>query len=280
MRDISARKVAEHKLNAEIKARQQVIHTLQRTAQRLEESNQELQDFAYVASHDLQEPLRKVQVFGDRLNHTCQDRLSEKGQDYLARMLNAAVRAQALVNDLLSFSRVTTQAKPFTPTDLSQVMTGVLLDLEVRIEQTGATVDVDPLPTIDADSTQMQQVFQNLLSNALKFHKPGVAPQIQVRVQRYPMGGKEVCELRVIDNGIGFDVKYCDRIFQPFQRLHGRKAYEGSGIGLAICRKVIRRHGGMLQADSQPGEGATFIATLPVHHSQQQQEENNVLPAE
>ncbi|MBT9317487.1 PAS domain S-box protein [Leptothoe spongobia] len=280
MRDISARKVAEQKLEAEMRERQWVIHTLQRTAQQLEESNQELQDFAYVASHDLQEPLRKVQVFGDRLNHTCQDRLSERGQDYLARMLSAAARAQVLVNDLLSFSRVTTQAKPFTPTDLSHVMAGVLSDLEVRIEQTGATVDVEPLPTIDADRTQMQQVFQNLLSNALKFHKPGVAPQIQVRVQRYLMGGKEVCELRVIDNGIGFDVKYCDRIFQPFQRLHGRKAYEGSGIGLAICRKVIRRHGGLLQADSQPGAGATFMVILPVQQSQQQIEDNNVPPTE
>ncbi|MBX2864887.1 MAG: PAS domain S-box protein [Leptolyngbyaceae cyanobacterium MAG.088] len=278
MRDISARKIAEQKLNIEMRERQRVISTLQRTAKRLEESNQELQDFAYVASHDLQEPLRKVQVFGDRLNQTCQDRLPEKGQDYLNRMLSAAVRAQALINDLLSFSRVTTQAKPFTPIDLSDVMTGVLSDLEVRIEQTGATVDVDPLPTIDADRMQMQQVFQNLLSNALKFHKPGVAPQIQVRVQHYLMGEQEVCELRVIDNGIGFDVKYCDRIFQPFQRLHGRKAYEGSGIGLAICRKVIRRHEGILQAESQPGAGATFIAILPVHHSQQ--EKDNVPPTE
>nr|WP_215618334.1 PAS domain S-box protein [Leptothoe kymatousa] len=277
MRDISARKLAEQKLNNEIRVRQQLIKTLQRTAKRLEESNQELQDFAYVASHDLQEPLRKVQAFGDRLGHTCQDGLSDKGQDYLARMLNAAMRAQVLINDLLSFSRVTTQAKPFNPTDLSHVMAGVLSDLEVRIEQTGAIINLAPLPTIDADRTQMQQVFQNLLSNALKFHKPGVAPQIQVRVNHCGMGEKEVCELRVIDNGIGFDVKYCDRIFQPFQRLHGRKTYEGSGIGLAICRKVIRRHGGSLRAESQPGAGSTFIVTLPVHQSQ---EETNVLPAE
>ena len=267
MRDISERKMAEQKLKVEMIERQRVIQTLQLTTKRLEESNQELQDFAYVASHDLQEPLRKVQAFGDRLSHTCQDGLSEKGQDYLARMMNAAMRAQTLINDLLGFSRVTTQAKPFAPTDLAPIMTGVLSDLEVRIEQTGATVEVDPLPTIDADSVQMRQVFQNLLSNALKFHKPDIAPQIQVRVQCYLTGGKEVCELRVIDNGIGFDVKYCDRIFQPFQRLHGRKAYEGSGIGLAICRKVIRRHEGTLRAESQPGEGATFIVTLPLHHS-------------
>ncbi|MEM9220227.1 MAG: PAS domain S-box protein [Cyanobacteria bacterium P01_F01_bin.150] len=268
MRDISERKAAEQKLKAEVNKRQQVIQTLQRTTKRLEDSNQELQDFAYVASHDLQEPLRKVQAFGDRLSHICQDQLSEKGHDYLTRMLNAAVRAQALINDLLSFSRVTTQAKPFIPTNLSQVMAGVLSDLEVRIEQTGATVDVDPLPTIDADRMQMRQVFQNLLGNALKFHKPGVAPQILVRVKCYLMGGEEVCELRVIDNGIGFDVKYCDRIFQPFQRLHGRKTYEGSGIGLAICRKVIYRHGGSLQAKSKPGDGATFIVTLPIHQAQ------------
>lgn len=258
-----------------MRERQRVIQTLQLTTQRLEESNQELQDFAYVASHDLQEPLRKVQAFGGRLSQTCQDGFSEKGQDYLARMLSAAARAQALINDLLSFSRVTTRAKPFAPTDLAQIMAGVLSDLEVRIDQTRATVEVDPLPTIDADSTQMRQVFQNLLSNALKFHKPDVPPQIQVSVQRYSKAGKSFCKLQVIDNGIGFDVKYCDRIFQPFQRLHGRKTYEGSGIGLAICRKVIRRHGGTLTAESQPGEGSIFIATLPVH---QPQGEDNASP--
>ena len=267
MRNISVRIMTEQVLNAEIRERQRAIRTLQLTTKQLADSNQELQDFAYVASHDLQEPLRKVQVFGDRLSQTCQNELSEKGQDYLARMLNAAIRAQTLINDLLSFSRVTTQAKPFTQTDLNQVMAGVLSDLEVRIAQTGATIAVDPLPTIDADPTQMRQVFQNLLGNALKFHTPGVAPQIQVNVQCYSLKGQEVCELKVIDNGIGFDVKYCDRIFQPFQRLHGRKTYEGSGIGLAICRKVTHRHGGTLRAESQPGQGATFIATLPVHHS-------------
>jgi light-regulated signal transduction histidine kinase (bacteriophytochrome) len=182
-------------------------------------------------------------------------------------MLNAAARAQTLINDLLSFSRVATQAKPFTATDLAEVMAGVLSDLEVRIEQTGATIEVDPLSTIDADPMQIRQVFQNLLSNALKFHKPEVAPRIEVRVQHYSVEDKTFCELRVVDNGIGFDNKYSDRIFQPFQRLHSRETYEGSGIGLAICRKVIRRHGGTLRVESKPGEGTCFIATLPVHHA-------------
>lgn len=273
MRDITEHKQVEQQILAEIHQRQLLINQLERAKERLEESNQELQNFAYVASHDLQEPLRKIQAFGDRLNQTCQDSLSEKGQDYLARMLNAAARAQALINDLLSFSRVSTRAKAFTPTDLNEVMAGVLSDLEVRIEQTGATIEVEPLPTIDADNTQMRQVFQNLLSNALKFIRPEVPPQIQVQSECYSAEEREYWQLRVRDNGIGFDLKYCDRIFQPFQRLHGRQIYEGSGIGLAICRKIIRRHGGTLTAESQPGAGATFIATIPVHHLQQDWDE-------
>ena len=263
--EITTRKEIEIKLRKEVEGAMKKLNMMN---ERLEVSNRELLDFAYVASHDLQEPLRKIQAFGDRLKSTCNDGLNEKGQDYLERMLNAAGRAQVLINDLLSFSRVTTQAKPFTPVDLSEVLDGVLSDLEIRIEQTGATVEIDRLPTIDADAMQMRQILQNLIGNALKFRQEGVTPLVQVRSRIFTKLGEEYCEIRVIDNGIGFEQKYTDRIFQIFQRLHGRGTYEGTGIGLAICRKIAERHGGSLVAESEPNQGATFIFTLPIHHLQ------------
>ncbi len=245
-RDISDRKLAEEELKA--------------YAAKLEISNRELQDFAYVASHDLQEPLRKIQAFGDRLNGKYGDILTDKGRDYLARMQNAAARMQILIEDLLSFSRVTTKAQPYAPVNLKEIATAVVSDLEVRVEETDATVEIGDLPTLDADALQMRQLFQNLISNALKFHKKDVPPVVKLEAAKQ---GK-MYEIKVIDNGIGFEEKYSDRIFTIFQRLHGRSAYEGTGIGLAVCRKIVERHGGTITARSIPEEGATFILTLPV----------------
>lgn len=268
--DISDRKEMENNLKQEIEERRITAQKLIVLTERLEISNRELLDFAYVASHDLQEPLRKIQAFGDRLKSTCNDGLNEKGQDYLERMLNAAGRAQVLINDLLSFSRVTTQAKPFVKVDLSEILDGVLSDLEIRIEQTGATVERDRLPVIDADAMQMRQILQNLIGNALKFRQEGVVPLVQVRSRMLTKHGEECCEIRVMDNGIGFEQKYTDRIFQIFQRLHGRGTYEGTGIGLAICRKIAERHGGSLVAESEPNQGANFIFTIPIHQAQEE----------
>jgi two-component system sensor kinase FixL len=241
---------------------------LRRYAAELERSNLELQDFAYVSSHDLQEPLRKIQAFGDRLKTKDYPNLSEQGKDYLERMLNAASRMQNLINDLLSFSRVTTKAKPFVPVDLDQVLSEVLLDLEIAIEQTQAEIIRSPLPTIEAEPTQMRQVFQNLISNALKFRKENEKPiiniyakHIQKKAHLTATPGDEVTEIYFEDNGIGFDEKYLDRIFNIFQRLEGHK-YEGSGIGLAICRKIAIRHGGDITATSRQGVGTRFIITL------------------
>ncbi|MBV9580246.1 MAG: CHASE3 domain-containing protein [Chloroflexi bacterium] len=226
----------------------------------LERSNRELQDFASVASHDLQEPLRKVRAFGDRLSAKYGPELTDQGRDYLARMQDAAARMQALINDLLTFSRVATRAQPFVPVDLDKLVNDVASDLEVRIQQSEATLDIQPLPTIDADPLQMRQLFQNLISNALKFQRPDSPPLVRVYVEDVDESDVRVC---VQDNGIGFDEKYLDRIFTIFQRLHGRVEYEGTGVGLAVCRKIVERHAGTITARSAPGEGATFIVTLP-----------------
>ena len=268
------KKVAERTaaLQAEIAERLRAEEELKIYAAKLEQSNRELQDFAYVASHDLQEPLRKVQAFGDRLKSKCGEALSEQGRDYLERMQQAAGRMQSLISDLLLFSRVATKARPFAPVNLVEVARGVLSDLEARIEQTGGRVEVGELPTIEGDASQLRQLLQNLISNALKFHQPEVTPVVKVHAQFLngqphsagPPPANRQCQIVVEDNGIGFDEKFLDRIFVPFQRLHGRTEYEGTGMGLAICRKITERHGGAITARSAQGQGSTFIVTLPV----------------
>jgi signal transduction histidine kinase len=192
-----------------------------------------------------------------------QDQLSEHGRDYLARMSSAARRMQDLIDDLLRFSRVTTNTRPFVAVDLAATAHEVRADLEGVIDETGATVELGELPTVQADPLQMRQLLQNLLSNALKFHRDGVAPHVKV-VGR--VDGR-LAEIAVSDDGIGFDERYAQRIFRVFERLHGRGVYPGTGIGLALCRKIVERHGGTITATSAPGEGATFLVTLPLEHS-------------
>ncbi|MDY6899253.1 MAG: PAS domain-containing protein [Cyanobacteriota bacterium] len=238
----------------------------QETRQReeLARSNEELQQFAFVASHDLQEPLRKITAFGDRLKATCQDALTDKGHDYLHRMQNAAERMQVLIEDLLTLSRITTRAQPFVDVNLLRVTQEVLSDLEIRIAQTGARIEIGELPIIKADPLQMRQLLQNLISNALKFHseKEQLLIKIYSRKVTNQQLSSEFYQIIVEDNGIGFDEKYLDRIFNVFQRLHGRTEYEGTGMGLAICRKIVERHQGSITAESQPGKGARFIFTI------------------
>jgi len=257
--DISERKLAEEKLRV--------------FAAQLERSNAELRDFASVASHDLQEPLRKIRAFADRLRLKCAEALDTQGLDYLDRMQNAAGRMQTLIQDLLTLSYVTSRAQPFVEVDLGQVIQGVLSDLEVRIEQDKAKIEVGAMPTIDADPVQMRQLFQNLLSNALKFHKPGQAPEVTVSARLLPAQehqiagagpGDDICQIVVADNGIGFEEQFVEQVFALFQRLHSRQEYEGTGIGLAVCRKIAHRHGGSIVAKSEKGQGATFIVRLPV----------------
>jgi len=245
----------------------------------LERSNRELQDFAYVASHDLQEPLRKIVVFGERLKEKGGEELDVESRDYLERMQKAASRMQTLINDLLTFSRVTTKAQPFTQVDLAEVAREVVNDLEGRIELVKGRVEVGTLPLIDAEPLQMRQLLQNLIGNALKFRRPDTPPVVKVAAEIItgpaPDGGtgiaRKLCRLTVSDNGIGFDEKYLDRIFNVFQRLHSRNEYEGTGMGLAIARKIALFHRGDITAKSKPGEGTTFIVTLPVTHPKEPQ---------
>jgi PAS domain S-box-containing protein len=257
----------------DITARRKAEEDLARKADELTRSNAELEQFAFVASHDLQEPLRKIQAFGDRVKTKCEKiDLGEAG-DYLNRMQNAAARMQTLINDLLAFSRVIRSSQPFVPVNLGAVTKEVLNDLEVRIEKNGARVDVGELPTVNGDPTQIRQLMQNLLSNALKFQPHGKQPVVIVSSRIISdSSGKEttiapdtnpVWEISVQDNGIGFDEKHLEKIFAVFQRLHGRTEYEGTGIGLAVCRRILERHGGSITARSQPAKGATFLFTLP-----------------
>jgi len=254
----------------DITERKQSAEALQHKAEELARSNAELEQFAFVASHDLQEPLRKIRAFGDRLKTKCASVLPEESADYLDRMQNAAARMQTLINDLLTFSRVISRTEPFVPVDLAQVTREVLSDLEVRIEKTGATIEVGDLPKIEADPMQMRQLLQNLIGNALKFHPPNAKPIVRIHADLIAGDFAEgpLCQLIVQDNGIGFDEKYLDKIFAVFQRLHGRQEYEGTGIGLAVCRRIEDRHKGSITARSQPGQGAKFIIQLPVRPRQ------------
>lgn len=271
-------------LQQEIAERKEKEQQLEAVAAKLERSNNELQAFAYVASHDLQEPLRKVQAFGDRLKAKCAEQITDEGKDYLDRMQNAARRMQNLISDLLLFSRVTTQARPFELVHLSNVVREVLSDLEIRVQQTEGVVQSDSLPVIEADPLQMRQLFQNLLSNALKFHRPGTPPHVRItsRTMEEPatvLGPgipttRGYCEIKIEDNGIGFEQKYADRIFAVFQRLHARHTYEGTGVGLAICRKIVERHGGSIAAFGTPEQGAAFVIRLPLTQKKVNHERN------
>jgi len=239
---------------------------LARYMARLEESNQALQDFASIASHDLQEPLRKVESFGSMLKQKYGGQLGEQGNGYIERLIDANKRMRSLITALLEYSRLTTKASPITEVGLTGIVNEVLSDLEVRIERTGGKVHLGDLPVIEADPTQMRQLFQNLIGNALKFHKEGEQPFVKVSSSTMDNGDFQIV---VEDNGIGFEEQYAEKIFSPFQRLHGRSSqYKGTGMGLAICRKIVERHGGTISAESEPGKGSTFIVRLPAKQSE------------
>ncbi len=262
---------ANEQLRREIAERQHAEERLQRTAAALKRSNEELEQFAYIASHDLQEPLRKVQGFGKMLQESAGDKLDEQSRDFLQRMFAAVDRMRDLIDGLLAYSRITTKASPFERVDLNQIAQEVLSDLEMRIQQTDGEVIVHDLPTLDADPLQMRQLLQNLIANALKFHRPNEPPRVELWAESLDghapgagNGQARGCRLFVRDHGIGIAPEHQGGLFTPFRRLHGRSSpYEGTGIGLAVCWKIAQRHGGRIDVQSQPEQGATFIVTLP-----------------
>lgn len=260
----------------DISDRKQAAQAMAAANAKLERRNRALRDFAYVASHDLQEPLRKIRAFSNLVVEDYGEVVGETGCGYLHRMQDAAERMSQLINDLLVYSRLTTQSQPFEPVDLETVAQNVRDDLGLQIADTDGTVECSALPTINADPTQIRQLFQNLIGNGLKFHRPDEPPHIQVRATVVPASKlsqnrarldapcADVCRLTIADNGIGFEESHSDRIFSPFKRLHSRDEYEGTGMGLAICRRIVERHGGDIRAESTPGEGTTFTILLPV----------------
>jgi len=237
-------------------------------------TNEELERFAYVASHDLQEPLRKIIIFGDRLSARYKDVLGDDGNDFLDRMLKASGRMQLLIKNLLTFSRTTTTEDAIQNTNLNLVIDGVLSDLEIQIEQKSAVFQIGELPTVFGVASQFRQLFQNLIINALKFSKDSCRPEITVDAEKVkgdllhglPEANpdEEYYQIRVKDNGIGFDQKYADQIFTVFKRLHSFDSYEGTGIGLSICKKIVEKYGGNISVVSRINEGSTFTITLPV----------------
>ena len=257
-------------------------------SQELELTNQELEKFASIASHDLREPLRKIITFAGMLDNEFKDVLGGKGRTYLEKIVNSSERAHNLIDDILEFSSLSAGNVNFGPVKLNRVVEQVLSDIEVLVNNTGAEIKADPLPAIDGIESQLGLLFQNLITNAIKFGKDDLPPQINIHAsivkgnelpEDYVKDKKphfsilhnsrfwdheKFCRITVADNGIGFDEAYLDRIFSLFQRLHGKQTYEGTGIGLAICKKVVDIHHGVITAKSKPGEGATFIITLPV----------------
>jgi PAS domain S-box-containing protein len=241
---------------SELRAAQQ---SLTKHAAELERSNRDLEAFAAIAAHDLQEPLRKLRTFSDRLKRRFTSSLDPDASALVDRIDEAATRMQVLIEGVLDYARVRRHEHAQAPVDLGRIVAEVMNDLSAAVETAGARVEVAALPTVWADALQMRQVFQNLLSNAFKFARAGVPPVVHITATL----SDELWELRVEDNGIGFDGKYRERIFGLFQRLHGRNEYGGSGMGLAICRRIIERHSGTLTAQATPGEGAIFTIRLP-----------------
>ncbi len=258
---------ANKKLEQEVEDRKASEEKIRMLNEQLVENNfqlkttiEELDRFAYVASHDLQEPLRKILVFSDKIQTRYKDAVDNELHRSLEKIVKASERMQHLINDLLRFSRETSNSEDFILIPLNHLLNEVLADMEVDIEKSSARVQVEKLPEVWGIPSQMRQLFQNLISNAIKFRKPDEAPQIRI----FP-GNNGSSHYRIIvqDEGIGFDSKYADEIFMVFKRLHSYHEYEGSGVGLSICKKILERHNGMIFAESKPGSGTQFIVDLP-----------------
>jgi len=254
-RDVTERKRMERE-------REALLKDLKKVNRKLEQSNKELQDFVYVASHDLREPLRKITSFGTLLQDSLKGKLDEDQRENFEFMIDGATRMQMMIDDLLAYSRVTTKAKPSETVDLNEVIEDLKkLELAIRLDETKGIIRVpEPLLPVNGDPSQIHQLFQNLIGNGLKFHRDGVPPEVTIRTSQID---DDMVRVEVEDNGIGIDEEYCEQIFTMFKRLHSRTRYEGSGIGLAVCKKIVNRHGGDIGVKSNQGEGSTFWFTLP-----------------
>jgi light-regulated signal transduction histidine kinase (bacteriophytochrome) len=244
----------------DITERKRAEEVIERYAAKLKRSNEELEQFAYVISHDLREPARMVKSYLELLESRYQGQLDEKADMFINHAVDGAERMQEMINALLDLSRIGTRGEEPAPTDAEAVLKRTLNVLERAIEETEADVTHDPLPTVMADKAQLAQVFQNLVANAIKFRREDVPPRVHISAERED----DEWVFSVADNGIGIDPEQADRIFQIFQRLHTREEYEGTGIGLALCKRIVERHGGRIWVESKPGEGSTFTFTLPV----------------
>lgn len=260
-------------LAAEVAQRQAVERELRQTAAELARSQRELEQFASIASHELRAPLQKVRAFADLLEQEHRTQLDDEGRDFLRRMTRAVTRMEGLVGDLVTLARARAAEPRFARIDLAAVARAVVADLDALLNDVGGRVDIGAsLPAIEADQAQMHQLLHQLVANAVKFRRDGRAlvvridGRVGVGVVADATAVGDICEIEVADNGIGFDSRYNETIFRPFERLHGPQQYEGSGIGLAVCATIAERHGGRITAVGTPGEGATFKVTLPVRH--------------
>jgi light-regulated signal transduction histidine kinase (bacteriophytochrome) len=251
------------KLKKEISERRRVEKELIRLTASLKQSNAELEQFAYVTSHDLKEPLMLITAFAERLQLRYSEKLDARGRGYLGRIVKAAGKLRELIDALLELSRVSTSHRPFERLELQRLVREVLDDLEECIRSSGARVEVVDLPDLNGDEVQIRQLFQNLISNALKYRRRETVPEVSISGRLAEEG---YCEITITDNGIGLSADDVEKIFEPFVRLHGSEVYEGSGMGLTTCRKIVARHGGEIKAFSRPGQGAVFVIRLPIRH--------------
>lgn len=265
IRDVTARKEAETAMILYAREQERLNRALKRQSQDLKRSNDELRLFASAASHDLKEPLRKIRTFGDILLTENAEQLGEDGRRYVDIMVDGAARMSRMIEGILAYSRAGLHGIEVSPVDVGELWSMVCSDLEIQIDEAGATIEIGAMPTIEGDPIRLQQVLQNLLSNALKYRSPARPLMVKVAAELRDHGpAGEVCVLTVADNGIGFDPQYATAIFEPFKRLQGRRQTEGIGLGLALCHRIIRLHNGSIEAEGDPGTGATVRIVLPV----------------
>lgn len=270
--------------NRDITGQKWTEKALNKFAVDLAYSNKDLQDFAYMASHDLREPLVLIQAFSERLRKRCADDFSERGIEYLNRIESSTARMQELINGILTYSRVATKGHPFMDVDIRHILLELISDLELRLKQAGGRVDIGSFPPIKADPLQVRQLFQNLITNAIKYRRTEAPPVVRIYSETFiachDENRTEYCRITVEDNGIGFEQNSVEQIFGLFQRLHGRSEYEGTGIGLAVCKRIVDRHDGDIAAESIPGKGSKFIVTLPVDGPAMDEQQQNMAVGE